>query len=107
VNQAHPKPNKFGAPARRGSASCPPYNPGLQQLVGGKQAWAEPLDEHAKAQGFLGWHQRGYLPHRDAPGLTQFVTCRLHDSFPASRRAEWEALLRIEDNRQRRIKLEN
>ena len=58
-------------------------------------------------QGFLGWHQRGYLPHRDAPGLTQFVTCRLHDSFPASRRAEWEALLRIEDNRQRRIKLEN
>jgi REP element-mobilizing transposase RayT len=79
----------------------------LQQLVDGKQAWAEPLDERARAEGFLGWHQRGYLPHRDAPGLTQFVTCRLHDSFPASRRTEWEALLRIEDNRQRRIKLED
>jgi putative transposase len=88
------------------SVSCPPYNPGLQQLVDGKHAWAHPLHDTAKAQGFLGWHHRGYLPHRDAPGLNQFVTCRLHDSFPASRRAEWEALLRIEDNRQRRIKLE-
>jgi putative transposase len=104
---ARPKPNKFGAPAPRRPASCPPYNPGLQQLVDGKQAWAEPLDHAAKTRGFLGWHQRGYLPHRDAPGLTQFVTCRLHDSFPLSRRAEWEALLRIEDNRQRRIQLED
>ena len=90
----------------RRSLSSPPYNPGLQKLVDGKQAWADPLAEEAKAQGFLGWHQRGYLPHRDAPGLTQFVTCRLHDSFPASCRAEWEALLSIENDRQRRIKLE-
>ena len=68
------------------SVSCPPYKPGLQQLVEGKQAWADPLGEEAQARGFLGWHQRGYLPHRDAPGLRQFVTFRLHDSFPASRR---------------------
>ncbi len=88
------------------SVSCPPYNPGLHELVQGKQSWADPLDAVAEAQGFLGWHQRGYLPHRDAPGLTQFVTFRLHDSMPASRRGEWEALLRIEDNRQRRLKLE-
>lgn len=86
--------------------SCPPYNPALQQLVQGKQAWTESLDEQAETQGFLGWHQRGYLPHRDAPGLIQFVTFRLHDSFPAARRGEWEALLRIEDNRQRRARLE-
>ena len=92
--------------AARRSVSCPPYNPGLQQLVEGKQAWANPLDAEVQPQGFLGWHQRGYLPHRDAPGLTQFVTFRLHDSLPASRRGEWEALLRIEDARQRRIKLE-
>ena len=92
--------------ARRRSRSCLPYNPGLQQLVDGKQAWANPLDEPTRAQGFLGWHQRGYRPHRDAPGLTQFVTCRLHDSFPASRQAEWAALLQIEDNRRRRTKLE-
>ncbi len=90
----------------RRSVSRPPYNPGLQQLVEDKQAWAKPLDEEARTQGFLGWHQRGYLPHRDAPGLRQFVTFRLHDSFPVSRRAEWEALLRLEDARQRRTKLE-
>jgi REP element-mobilizing transposase RayT len=93
--------------SERRSVSCPPYHPDLHQLVEGKQAWAEPLDDAAKAQGFLGWHQRGYLPHRDTPGLTLFVTFRLHDSFPASRRLEWEALLRIDDNRQRRKKLED
>ena len=60
----------------------------------------------AKEQGFLGWHQRGYLPHHDVPGVTQFVTFRLQDSLPASRRSEWEALLRIEDDRERRTKLE-
>ena len=92
--------------ASRRSGSCPPYNPALQQLVDGKQAWADLMNDPAQDRGFHGWHQRGYLPHRDAPGLTQFVTCRLHDSFPAGRRAEWEALLRIEDNRRRRIKLE-
>jgi REP element-mobilizing transposase RayT len=78
----------------------------LHQLVEGKQAWAEPLEQQAKTRGFIGWHQRGYLPHRDSPGLTQFVTFRLHDGLPAARRFEWEALLRIEDNRQRRIRLE-
>ena len=86
--------------------SRPPYNPGLHQLVDGKQAWANPLDQEAKAQGFQGWHQRGYLPHRDAPGLIQFLTFRLYDGFPVSRRVEWEALFRIEDDRQRRNQLE-
>src|SRR5512138_1469781 len=86
-------------------ASCPPHNPGLQRLVDGKQAWAKPLKQAAREQGFLGWHQRGYLPHRDTPGLTQFVTFRLHESLPGSRRGEWEALLQIENNRQRRTKL--
>ncbi len=117
MDRPRAKPTEVGAPAQapppakptkpRRSTCCPPYNPFLQQLVAGKQAWATPLPDEAKTRGFLGWHQRGYLPHRDAPGLTQFVTCRLHDSFPLSRRAEWEALLRIEDNRQRRIQLED
>ncbi len=84
-----------------------PSNPGLQELVAGKKAWNEPLNAGASANGFLGWHQRGYLPHRDQPGLTQFVTFRLHDAMPASRRSEWEALLRIEDDRARRAQLEN
>lgn len=29
-----------------------------------------------------GWYTRGYLPHLDEPGLTQFITFRLADSLP-------------------------
>ncbi len=57
-------------------------------------------------EGFRGWKERGYLPHRDEPGLTQFVTFRLADSFPEELRDQWEKLLRIEDNRERRTQLE-
>jgi len=78
----------------------------LHKLVTGKQAWSEPLSDAANAQGFLGWHQRGYLPHYDAPNVTKFVTLRLHNSMPASRRSEWEALLHLEDDRERRKQLE-
>lgn len=65
-----------------------------------------PLADEARAKGFRGWHQRGYLPHYDAPGVTQIVTLRLADSLPASHRGEWEHLLHIEDDRQRRCQLE-
>jgi putative DNA methylase len=44
--------------------------------------------------------------HRDEPGLVQFVTFRLADAFPVQLRSEWEGLLKIEDDRQRRIELE-
>src|ERR1039458_161583 len=94
------------AASRRSGGSCPPYNPGLHKLVEGKQAWAEPLDDDAKAKGFLGGQQHGYLPHHDVPGVTQLVTFRLNDAMPASRRSEWEVLLRIEEERERRTKLE-
>ena len=40
---------------------------------------------------FLGWHERGYLPHFDAPFVTQFVAFMLHDAFSITRRREWEA----------------
>ena len=56
--------------------------------------------------GFLGWHERGYLPHCDFPNLIQFIMFRLDDSLPAERRGEWEHLLNIEDVRERRMKLE-
>ena len=73
----------------------------LRQLVEGKQLWSEPLTDEDRARGFLGWHERGYLPHCDKPGLTQFVTFRLADSMPESRRGEWEHLLKIsEENTQ-------
>jgi type I restriction enzyme R subunit/putative DNA methylase len=64
------------------------------------------LTDPGRALGFLGWHERGYLPHCDFPDLVQFVTFRLADSMPASRRGEWEHLLAIEDLREKRTKLE-
>ena len=78
----------------------------LRDLVAEKKRWHRPLTDEEKALGFLGWHERGYLPHCDYPGLVQFVTFRLADSMPESRRGEWEHLLKIEDDRERRTKLE-
>jgi REP element-mobilizing transposase RayT len=84
----------------------PPYNPGVRDLVQGKRAWSPPPVKDEIERGFLGWHENGYLPHRDEPGLIQFVTFRLADAFPAELRSEWEGLLKIEDDRKRRIELE-
>lgn len=84
----------------------PPHNPQLRDLIEGKQAWTKPLPAEAAAQGFRGWHERGYLPHRDAPGLTQLVTFRLVDSLPLALRAEWEHLLHLDDPVQRQAELE-
>jgi len=78
----------------------------LRRLVAGKQRWSQPLSEVDKARGFLGWHERGHLPHCDRPGLIQFVTFRLADSMPAERRSEWGHLLAILDERQKRKQLE-
>jgi type I restriction enzyme R subunit/putative DNA methylase len=78
----------------------------LRQLVQQKGRWSRPLTDEEKALGFLGWHERGYLPHCDFPDLTQLVTFRLADSLPASKRGEWEHLLSIEDPRVKRTKLE-
>jgi REP element-mobilizing transposase RayT len=84
----------------------PPRNPGVCDLVDGKRHWSSsPKLENLK-QGFRGWHERGYLPHRDEPGLTQFVTFRLVDSFPESLRSEWEHLWKIEDDQWRGAELE-
>jgi putative transposase len=60
--------------------------------------------EQQRAQlksGFRGWHERGYLPHRDEPGLIQFVSFHLADSYPAALRAEWESLMHVEDDLER------
>jgi putative transposase len=67
----------------------------LRRLVAAKQEWNEPMSADTKARGFKGWHERGYLPHCDKPGLVQFITFRLFDSMPAGRRGEWEHLLSI------------
>lgn len=65
----------------------------LRRLAAGKNEWSEPFSYEDQANGFRGWHERGYLPHCDKPGLIQFVTFRLWDSLPVSRRCEWEHLL--------------
>ena len=91
-----PKPRRPG----------PPRNPGVRELVAGKRQWSSLPNREDARRGFRGWHERGYLPHRDEPGLTQFVTFHLADSFPTALRSEWEALLQVEDNRERRLQLE-
>ncbi len=57
-----------------------PINPGVRQLVN-RMNLSDPVDVDAMAKGFHGWHERGYLPHRDEPGLVQFVTFCLFDSL--------------------------
>lgn len=83
-----------------------PANPGLLQLIRDQREkhWKPSGDELRR--GFRGWHQRGYLPHFDAPHVTQMVTFQLADSFPVTRRAEWEPILREPDESVRRRKLE-
>lgn len=56
--------------------------------------------------GFRGWHERGYLPHRDEPGLTQFVTFHLADSLPASLRARMTELSGVEKDRNQLRRIE-
>ena len=84
----------------------PPHNPGVRDLVQGKREWSQSLTQKDVQHGFQGWHERGYLPHRDEPGLVQFVTFRLADTFPQELRSEWESLLKIENDYQRQIELE-
>ena len=84
----------------------PPLNPGVGDLVKAKRRWSSPRKIEDTLRGFRGWHERGYLPHRDEPGLTQFVTFHLADSFPVALRSQWESLLEIEDGLDRRKQLE-
>lgn len=79
----------------------------LLELVRARNQWCgRQLTDSERKLGFLGWHERGYLPHCDFPDLVQFVTFRLEDSMPAARRSEWEHLLAIEDQREKRTRLE-
>src|SRR5882724_5807714 len=74
--------------------SGPPHNPGVRELVSDKRQSSSPPTRDEAIDGFRGWHERGYLPHRDQPGLTQFITYHLADAFPAGLLSEWEALLK-------------
>ncbi len=84
----------------------PPHNPAVRELVEGKRHWSSPVKISEAKRGFRNWNERGYLPHRDQPGLTQFVTFHLADSFPVSLRSEWEHLSKIEEDLERRAQFE-
>lgn len=58
---------------------------------------AEPLKD---------WYTRGYLPHLDREGKTQFITFRLHDSLPAHLLDAWRQELRGIPDKER-LKEEN
>src|ERR1035437_2674764 len=79
----------------------------IRRFIQDKRAWDEPLSADDEKLGVRGWYSRGYLPHFDAPGMRQMITYRLDDAMPANRRHEWEALLAIEDEREKRIKIES
>jgi REP element-mobilizing transposase RayT len=85
---------------------APPNNLSLLQLIRAKREWCWKPSIEELRKGFRGWHQRGYLPHFDAPDVTQMVTFMLANSFPVSRRAEWEPILRDPDPSLKRRKLE-
>lgn len=91
--------NKEDEPSHRQGR---PHNPGLRELIANKRQWCSTPKRQDAMLGFRGWHERGYLPHRDEPGLTQVVTFHLADSFPTNLRAEWAALLQIENDEERR-----
>jgi REP element-mobilizing transposase RayT len=78
----------------------------LRRLIEAKRAGDAPLGPAMIRRGFRGWHERGYLPHYDAPHITQIATFMLADSFPVERRAEWEPILEEADESLRRRKLE-
>jgi putative DNA methylase len=81
-----------------------PRNTGLMQLIRAKREWHWKPSISELRQGFRGWFQRGYLPHFDAPGVTQMVTFMLEDSFPVRRRAEWEPIFKeANDSKKRRM----
>jgi hypothetical protein len=40
----------------------------LRELVADKNRGSRRLADEERALGFLGWHERGYLPHCDFPG---------------------------------------
>jgi putative transposase len=84
----------------------PPHHPEVRKVVRRQREVSQNPTPEEQIAGFRGWNERGYVPHRDEPGLTQFVTFRLADSFPAELRDEWEKLLKIEDDRERRTQLE-
>lgn len=78
----------------------------IDQVIRDKKRWHRTLTAAEEQLGFRGWRSRGYLPHFDFPSVRQFLTWRLADSLPGSLRGEWGPILKIADERERRIRIE-
>lgn len=85
---------------------APKQNVGLFDLIRAKREWCWKPSIEELRKGFRGWHQRGYLPHFDAPYVTQFVTFTLADSLPAACGAEWQPIDHDPDGSSKRKQLE-
>jgi REP element-mobilizing transposase RayT len=83
-----------------------PRNPWLKDLIEAKRRAFDNPNQASSDPRFAGWHQRGYLPHRDDSGLIQFVTIQLKDACPAELRAEWQMTLAGEKDTKQRQWLE-
>jgi len=81
-------------------------NPDLKKLIQGKREWTEPLSPEEQQKGFKGWYASKNLPHFDSPGTRQFITYRLADSMPVELRSEWEAFFHLEDESEKRRRIE-
>ncbi len=73
-----------GAHAPGAQASCLP--PGTQAS---SLRVSPPANSHPEIPHKF-WHDRGYLPHFDAPCIVQAVTFRLHDSLPKTVIEAWK-----------------
>jgi len=98
--------SKPPSPAPLPGESRPPSNPALRRLIQAKQQFSYTTNSKDRGLGFRGWHERGCLPHFDAPNVTQIVTINLADAIPVTRRAEWEPLLQLADTSESRRRLE-
>lgn len=78
----------------------------LKRLIDGKRRWSDPIPSEDAAKGFKGWYSSKYLPHFDFPHKRQYLTYRLADSLPSSRRDEWQALMALDDDLERQREIE-
>jgi len=87
-------------PHRQGvvpGATCPVHGFSVALLT--MRVWHRTVHPHRQCMDHQGWHGRGYLPHLDQPGLTQFVTFRLADAgqlagarLPPQHEVEWQRM---------------
>ncbi|MGE0132322.1 MAG: transposase [Blastocatellales bacterium] len=85
-----PKPENFAESAEQ-ALGAP--RDAIGDAVAGSAERLLGVSSQRSSSPHLGWYSRGYLPHRDHPGLLQFITYRLADSLPAAVLERMEAEL--------------